>query len=92
MGLPSLLSIPLSSGEEVVGVIDVFDSRERDYGEYLDFLRSVGQTVAAAMRNAWLLTELTDAEPRARRARRPRPPRHGHDGHTDVAPCAHASA
>ena len=58
-GFKSLVSIPLSSGDEVVGVIDVFDTRERDYGEYLDFLRSVGQIVAGAMRNARLVGQLT---------------------------------
>ena len=59
-GFKSLLSLPLVSGEEVVGVVDVFDTRERDYGECLDFLRSVGLIIAGAMRNAGLVAELTD--------------------------------
>jgi diguanylate cyclase (GGDEF)-like protein/excisionase family DNA binding protein len=58
-GFQSLVSIPLSSGEQVLGVIDVFDTRKRDYGAYLDFLRTVGQIVAGAIRNARLLSQLT---------------------------------
>ena len=58
-GFQSMVSIPLSSGEEVVGVVDVFDTRKRDYGKYLDFFRTVGQIIAGAIRNARLLAELT---------------------------------
>ena len=42
----------------MIGLIDVFDTRPRDYGEYLDFLRSVGQTAAGAIENAMLLDKL----------------------------------
>jgi diguanylate cyclase (GGDEF)-like protein/excisionase family DNA binding protein len=58
-GYQSLASIPLCSGDEVLGVLDVFDTRRRDYGDYLDFLRTVGQIVAGAMRNARLVSALT---------------------------------
>ena len=36
----------------------MFDTRPRDYAEYLDFLRSVGQTAAGAIENALLLDKL----------------------------------
>ncbi len=58
-GFQSLTSIPLVFGEEVLGVLDVFDTRARDYAEYLDFLRTVGQIIAGAIHNARLLSELT---------------------------------
>ncbi len=57
-GYESELCIPLVSGDRVIGLIDVFDTRPRDYGEYLDFLRSVGQTAAGAIETALLLDKL----------------------------------
>ncbi len=57
-GFESELCIPLVSGDRVIGLIDVFDTRPRDYGEYLDFLRSVGQMAAGAIENALLVSEL----------------------------------
>ncbi len=57
-GYESELCIPLLGGDRVIGLIDVFDTRPRDYGEYLDFLRSVGQTAAGAIENAVLLDKL----------------------------------
>ena len=57
-GYQSELCIPLVIGERVIGVVDVFDTRPRDYGEYLDFLRSVGQTAAGAIENALLVADL----------------------------------
>jgi diguanylate cyclase (GGDEF)-like protein/excisionase family DNA binding protein len=57
-GFQSELCIPLVGGDRVIGLIDVFDTRPRDYGEYLDFLRSVGQTAAGAIENALLLDKL----------------------------------
>ena len=47
-----------SSRRTVIGLIDVFDTKPRDYGEYLDFLRSVGQMAAGAIENALLVEEL----------------------------------
>ena len=49
-GFQSELCIPLVSGDRVIGLIDVFDTRPRDYGEYLDFLKSVGQMAAGSDR------------------------------------------
>ena len=57
-GYQSELCIPILGGERVIGLIDVFDTRPRDYAEYLDFLRSVGQTAAGAIENALLLDKL----------------------------------
>jgi GAF domain-containing protein len=57
-GYQSELCIPIVAGERVIGLIDVFDTRPRDYAEYLDFLRSVGQTAAGAIENALLLDKL----------------------------------
>jgi GAF domain-containing protein len=57
-GYQSELCIPIVGGEQVIGLIDVFDTRPRDYVEYLDFLRSVGQTAAGAIENALLLDKL----------------------------------
>ena len=54
----SLVSIPLVSNDAVVGLIDVFDVRERDYDDVRSFLASAGRTVADALRNAELLAEL----------------------------------
>ena len=57
-GLVSEIAVPLIVDERVVGMIDLFDKRERDYAEYVDFLRSVGQMVAGLLRNALLFTEV----------------------------------
>jgi diguanylate cyclase (GGDEF)-like protein/excisionase family DNA binding protein len=57
-GFQSELCIPLLGGDRVIGLIDVFDTRPRDYGEYIDFLRSMGQTAAGAVENAMLLDKL----------------------------------
>jgi GAF domain-containing protein len=51
-GFESELCIPLVVDERVIGLIDVFDTRPRDYREYLDFLKSVGQIVAGALGRA----------------------------------------
>ncbi|MBM3147944.1 MAG: GAF domain-containing protein, partial [Actinobacteria bacterium] len=42
----------------MVGLLDLFDTRPRDYAEYLDFARSVGQIVAGALENNLLLQDL----------------------------------
>ena len=57
-GFHSVASIPLVSNDQVVGLIDVFDVRERDYNEVRWFLPEAGRTVADALRNADLLARL----------------------------------
>jgi len=56
----SELSIPLFSDDRLVGLIDIFDQRPRDYAEHLDFARSVGQIVAGAFANVLLLERLAE--------------------------------
>ena len=57
-GFQSELCIPLVVGERVIGLIDVFDTKPRDYAAFLDYLRSVGQMAAGAIENALLVEEL----------------------------------
>jgi len=57
-GFESEFCMPLVAGEQVIGLIDVFDTVPRDYGEYVDFLTSVGQIAAGAIRNASLVDRL----------------------------------
>ena len=69
-GYQSELCIPLVGGDRVIGLIDVFDTRPRDYAEYLDFLRSVGQTAAGVIENAAAARQARAPQRGARRARR----------------------
>jgi len=57
-GFESEFCIPLVADESVIGLIDVFDTRPRDYAEYVDFLSCVGQMAAAAVQNALLVDKL----------------------------------
>jgi|GEM_PF-377649 len=57
-GYQSELCIPLIGDDRVIGLIDIFDTMPRDYSEYMDFLRSVGQTAAGLIENALLLDKL----------------------------------
>ena len=54
----SAASVPLVSNDEVVGLIDLFDSQPRDFNDVRPFLREAGRTVADALRNAELLARL----------------------------------
>ncbi|NLE21423.1 MAG: GAF domain-containing protein [Actinobacteria bacterium] len=57
-GFRSTVSVPLVSNDQVLGAIDLFDLRERDYREVRWFLPQAGRTVADALRNAELLAGL----------------------------------
>ena len=57
-GFRSSISAPLVSNDQVVGLIDLFDVRERDFNEVRWFLPQAGRTVADALRNAELLLGL----------------------------------
>jgi len=57
-GYQSELCVPLVTGEQVIGLIDIFDTEPRDYEMFIDYLRSVGQMAAGAMENALLVEEL----------------------------------
>ncbi|MGO8684317.1 MAG: GAF domain-containing protein [Thermoleophilia bacterium] len=63
-GFRSELCIPLVAGEQVIGLIDIFDTQPRDYGEYVDFIKSVGQMIAGAIANATLYRELEEKNAR----------------------------
>ena len=54
----STVAVPLVSNDQVVGLIDLFDVRERDYNDVRWFLPEAGRTVADALRNADLLAGL----------------------------------
>ena len=54
----SELAIPLVGTDGVIGLIDLFDVSPRDYSEYLDYTRSVGQIVAGALQSTLLMGQL----------------------------------
>ena len=54
----STVAVPLVSNDQVVGLIDLFDVRERDYSDVRWFLPEAGRTVGDALRNAELLAGL----------------------------------
>ncbi len=60
-GLKSGVNLPLVVGDRAVGVVDLFDTRERDYSDQLDFMRSVGQLLAGAFDKAALLDSSSSA-------------------------------
>ncbi len=57
-GFASEVSIPLVVNDRLYGMLDIYDTRERDFGEYLSFLRNAAQTVAGAVENAQLVEQL----------------------------------
>ena len=57
-GAKSCLTVPLVTEGKIVGTVEIDDVRERDFAEYLDFARSVGQLLAGAFAKATLLEEL----------------------------------
>jgi diguanylate cyclase (GGDEF)-like protein/excisionase family DNA binding protein len=57
-GLVSELLIPLVVKDADVGFIDLFDERPRDWRECIEFAGGVGQLVAGAFENAYLLSRL----------------------------------
>ncbi|HQG03988.1 MAG TPA: GAF domain-containing protein [Thermoleophilia bacterium] len=57
-GFRSCLTLPLVAGDEVVGLIDLFDTRERTYAEARKFVVSAGRMVADALKKAQLLASL----------------------------------
>jgi diguanylate cyclase (GGDEF)-like protein len=60
-GFRSSLTMPLIVDDRLVGLIDVYDRRARDYAESLSFIISAGQLVAGAFANAWLAEQLQRA-------------------------------
>ena len=60
------------AGDEVVGFVDIFDTRERDYNEVRPFLISAARTVADALRGRSARPAAEQrGPPRAHRSERP---------------------
>jgi diguanylate cyclase (GGDEF)-like protein/excisionase family DNA binding protein len=57
-GFRSMISLPLIAGDEVVGLIDIFDIVSRDYNEVRGFLTSAARTIADALQSAHLMVSL----------------------------------
>ncbi|HEX7524683.1 MAG TPA: GAF domain-containing protein [Gaiellaceae bacterium] len=60
-GLQSEICVPLVVEDRVVGTIDVFDVKPRDWAESRDFLQSVAPIVAGALDNALLVERLEES-------------------------------
>jgi diguanylate cyclase (GGDEF)-like protein/excisionase family DNA binding protein len=54
----SVISLALVTQDETVGMIDIFDTRERDYAEVREFVTTAAQTIADSMRSTALLGSL----------------------------------
>jgi diguanylate cyclase (GGDEF)-like protein/excisionase family DNA binding protein len=57
-GFRSLLTLPLVTNDQSTGMIDLFDTRERDYVEVRDFLAGATRMIADALQNAGLLASM----------------------------------
>ena len=57
-GFRSMVSLPLVVDGRAIGLIDVFDTRVRDYSGHLDFIRSVGRLLAGSFEKAMLVERL----------------------------------
>lgn len=57
-GYRSTLCLPLMIDDVPIGFIDVFDTRERDYAEHLEFVRNVGRMLAGAFHRAVVADQL----------------------------------
>lgn len=60
-GFQSQISIPLLDEDQLVGLIEIYDDKPRDYSDHADFARSVGQLVAGAFSGALLLDQLNES-------------------------------
>jgi len=57
-GFRSMFTVPLVKHDEVVGMLDLFDTRERDYNDVHEFVVSAGLTLADALQSAQLTSSL----------------------------------
>jgi diguanylate cyclase (GGDEF)-like protein/excisionase family DNA binding protein len=57
-GYRSMVSLPLVVEDRPIGLIDIFDTKARDYTSALDFIRSVGRLLAGAFEKALLVDRL----------------------------------
>jgi GAF domain-containing protein len=60
-GFRSNLCLPLLVEDELVGYIDVFDTRPRDYAECLDYVRTIGRLLAGAFQKILLVDQVETA-------------------------------
>ena len=60
-GTQSEICVPMVLEDRVVGLLDVYDHRRRDYAEHRDFLLRVGQMMAGAFENALLMERLEES-------------------------------
>jgi len=60
-GYRSLVSMPLVVEGRAIGLIDVFDTRVRDFTDLLDFIRNVGRLLSSAFEEAALLERLEES-------------------------------
>ena len=54
----SMVSLPLVIEGRAIGLIDVFDTRVRDYTAHLDLIRNVGRLLAGSFEKAMLVERL----------------------------------
>jgi diguanylate cyclase (GGDEF)-like protein len=59
-GYHSNLCVPLIADGRGLGFIDIYDCRERDYAEHLDFAASIGRLLAGAFENVLLVGQLDE--------------------------------
>ncbi len=57
-GFRSMVSLPLVVEGRPIGLIDVFDTRVRDYTVHLDLIRNVGRLLAGSFEKAMLVERL----------------------------------
>ena len=57
-GYRSMVSLPLVVEGRPVGLVDLFDTRPRDWTEWMDFIRNVGRLLGGAFDKAVLLDQL----------------------------------
>ena len=70
-GFSSEVCLPLVVNDELYGLLDIYDTRERDFSEYLSFLRSSAQTHRRGLRErspGRATGAADDGPPRHRRA------------------------
>jgi diguanylate cyclase (GGDEF)-like protein/excisionase family DNA binding protein len=57
-GFRSMVSLPLVVEGRAIGLIDVFDTRVRDFTQHLDLIRNVGRLLAGSFEKAMLVERL----------------------------------
>ena len=57
-GFRSMISVPLVKHDVVVGMVDLFDTRERDFNDVYTFVVGAGLTLADALQGAQLTSSL----------------------------------